>query len=127
MNIIVAEDKIVNQKVIAIFLNNAGCSFTIVNDGVELLENFKPGAYDLILMDIMMPRMDGIETMRQLREKYQDLPPIIGLSAYNMEDDAQRFRQLGLDDYIEKPINREKLFRVLDKLVSQGEKNTSGK
>lgn len=115
INILVAEDKIVNQKVLALHLDHIGCQFKMVNDGQQLLDEFKPDIHDLILMDIMMPRLDGIEAMKQLREKYSKLPPIIALSAYNMENDARRFIEMGMDDYLEKPISKTKLIEVLSK------------
>jgi len=115
LNILVAEDKIVNQKVLALHLAHIGCQFKMVNDGQQLLDEFEPHVHDLILMDIMMPRIDGVEAMKQLRAKYPELPPIIALSAYNMENDARRFIEMGMDDYLEKPISKIKLIEILSK------------
>ena len=69
-----------------------------------------------------MPEMDGIEAMKQLRKRYSLLPPIIALSAHAMEGDSQNFVNIGMDDYLEKPINKEKLFTILNKWTKNKEK-----
>ena len=115
LNILLAEDKTINQKVAGMMLNNIGCTYDIAKNGKEVLELFPKNKYDIILMDIMMPEMDGIEAMNQLKEKYKNLPPIIGLSAHAMEGDAERFIEMGMDDYLEKPINKDKLAERLRK------------
>lgn len=115
LRILLAEDKLLNQKVACMMLKNLGCSTEIANNGIEVLEKYTPGKYDLIFMDIMMPEMDGITAMNELKKKYTPLPPIIGLSAHALEGDAQRFVEMGMDDYMEKPINKDKLIEKLAK------------
>jgi signal transduction histidine kinase/HPt (histidine-containing phosphotransfer) domain-containing protein len=107
--VLYAEDKVVNQKVVTIILQNAGCSVDIANNGVEALDMFEENKYDLILMDIQMPQMDGITAMKKLRKLYQSLPPIIGLSANALKEDADHYIREGLDDFISKPLTPEKL------------------
>jgi signal transduction histidine kinase/HPt (histidine-containing phosphotransfer) domain-containing protein/BarA-like signal transduction histidine kinase len=107
--VLYAEDKVVNQKVVTIILQNAGCKVDIATNGVEALEMFEEKKYDLILMDIQMPQMDGITAMKKLRKSYQSLPPIIGLSANALKADADHYIREGLDDYISKPLTPEKL------------------
>lgn len=113
--IILAEDKIVNQKVFRIMLTSLGHEVTIVNNGKQLLEVFKPGLYDIIFMDIQMPEMDGLTATRLLKEKYTEFTPIVGLSANAFEGDKERFMDLGMDDYLMKPVKREDFSRILDK------------
>ena len=115
LHIMLAEDKELNYKVAAMMLKNLGCTVDIAKNGKEVLELFPKNKYDIILMDIMMPEMDGIEAMNQLKKKYKNLPPIIGLSAHAMEGDAERFIEMGMDDYLEKPINKDKLAERLRK------------
>ncbi len=104
LNILLAEDKVVNQKVIGIMLNHLNHIVTIAENGKQVLELFKPGVFDLILMDIQMPLMDGIKATHALKQKYSDLPPIVGLSANAFEGDREKYMQMGLDDYITKPL-----------------------
>ncbi len=114
LHILMAEDKKLNQKVGGIMLHNLGCTYEIAVNGEEVLEKFQENKFDIILMDIMMPKMDGIAAMKQLRKKYRDVPPIIGLSAHALEGDAEKFIAKGLDDYLEKPINVAKLAEKLN-------------
>ncbi len=104
LNILVAEDKLVNQLVVKKMLENLGCSVQIANNGREAIELFSENSFDIVLMDIQMPIMDGITATKKLKEKYKTLPPIIGLSAHAMEGDSENFMNKGLDDYIAKPL-----------------------
>lgn len=115
LNIMLAEDKLVNQQVISMMLQNAGCHVTIANNGKEVIEKFQENTYDIIFMDIMMPELDGIAAMKKLRKEHSNLPPVIGLSAHAMQGDAEKFINLGMDDYIEKPVKKETLLRKLKK------------
>lgn len=115
LNVLLVEDKLVNQKVAGLMLKSMKCSVSYANNGEECLtlmtEN--PNAYDLILMDIQMPVMDGITATQILRRDFKGLPPIVGLSANNMEGDAKKYMELGLDDYIAKPIETDVLYNKL--------------
>ncbi len=113
--ILLAEDKIVNQKVFRIMLASLGHEVTIVNNGKKLLEAFKPGLYDIIFMDIQMPEMDGLTATQLLKQKYTEFIPIVGLSANALEGDKKRFIELGMDDYLMKPVKREDFSRIMDK------------
>ncbi len=104
LNILVVEDKPVNQKVIQLMLNKIGHTVTIANNGIQALAIYPTKTFNLILMDVQMPEMDGIEATQKLKEKYTDLPPIIGLSANSMEGDAEKYINLGFDDYLSKPV-----------------------
>jgi PAS domain S-box-containing protein len=117
LHILLAEDKKLNQKVAQKILENLGCTIEIANNGQETLDIYKENKFDIILLDIMMPVMNGIEAMKELKEKYSTLPPIIGLSAHALEGDAERFMDMGMDDYLEKPINKNKL---AEKLIKWG-------
>ncbi len=118
LNILVVEDKIVNQKVVKLMLMKHKHIVEIANDGQEAVDIFKPGKFDLILMDIQMPVMDGITATTILKKKYQshELPPIIGLSANSMEGDAEKYIDKGLDDYLSKPLTINVLFNKLNNL-----------
>ncbi len=111
--VLLVEDKIVNQKVIKLMLTNIGCSVDIANNGKEAMEKFMPDFYNLIVMDIMMPIMDGITCVKNLRKQYKNLPPVIALSAHAMEGDAEKFIKEGMDDYLMKPVQQKDLFEKI--------------
>jgi len=115
LNILLAEDNLMNQKVAVNMLKKLGHKVTIAQDGKEAVESFKRKKYDLILMDGQMPVMDGLEATRAIRsleqEKSDKTTPIqiIALTANAMKGDRERFLESGMDDYITKPIKRKAL------------------
>ncbi len=113
-HILVAEDNRTNQLLIKMLLEEFGLTCDIANDGIEAVEMYEPNKYKLILMDENMPRMNGIEAMKTLHEKYKDkCGPIIALTANAMAKDKDRFLNVGMDDYIPKPIDNDELYTVL--------------
>ncbi len=113
LRVLLAEDKRTNQMVLNIFLSSLGFKVTIVSNGEEAINAFEPGKFDLILMDVQMPVMNGIIATQELKIKFKDLPPVIGLSAYALEGDREKHIRLGMDDYLTKPLEKEELIRVL--------------
>ncbi len=124
LNILVAENDTVNQRVIQKLLENIGCRVTVAANGHEAVTEFARGSFDLILMDIRMPEMDGLEATRIIREQCeaQDLPhiPIVALTAHAMKGDRERFLVLGMDEYLAKPVDKEMVLAVLGKHVPVG-------
>jgi signal transduction histidine kinase/DNA-binding response OmpR family regulator len=119
LRILLAEDNGVNQKVGMMLLARLGYRADLAGNGVEVLEVVKKASYDLILMDVQMPEMDGIEAMRRLREKLDGRCPFIcALTAEALEGDRERFLGIGFDGYLSKPLSPEKLQGVLEE-VSQ--------
>lgn len=118
--ILLVDDNEVNRQVGSIILEKAGCRVDQVKNGFEALAACKTEAYDLILMDIQMPEMDGIETTARLRKTYKNMPPVIAMTAYSMQEERQNILASGLDDYIAKPIKANALIRKLkDYLLPQ--------
>jgi len=116
LRILVAEDNAVNQRLIRHLLEARGHRPTVAGDGAAALEAWRARPYDLILMDVQMPQMDGIEATRQIRaeERSSGLHvPIIALTAHAMKGDSDKCLEAGMDDYISKPIRFEDLDRVL--------------
>lgn len=107
--ILVVEDKPVNQKVIQLMLNKLGHETSLVENGLQAIAKFEEGLFDIILMDVQMPEMDGITATKILREKFENIPPVIGLSANSMEGDAKKYIALGFDDYLTKPVTLDQL------------------
>ena len=96
-----------------------GYQVEVANDGKEALEQFtsSPEDFDLIFMDIQMPRMDGMEATKVIREKGFDTIPIVAMTAHAMKGDREKCLEGGMDDYITKPIKRELVFEILEKWV----------
>ena len=119
LRVLVAEDSEVNLFVIRELLARVGIEITVAMNGEEAVEAFKNNAFDLILMDIQMPVMDGLEATRQIRalQREAGLYPecaIVGLSAHAMQGDRERYLAEGMLDYLTKPIRTEALGAVLD-------------
>lgn len=112
-NILVAEDNAVNQKIIQRMLEKIGLKVDVVVDGCKAVEKALSKDYQLILMDVHMPNMDGIEATRRLRDEHYT-GPIIVLSASVMEYEIRRYIDAGCDSCLAKPIDRAKLFRMLE-------------
>jgi len=113
LNVLLVEDKKVNQMVVSLMLKQMGHQVTLAGNGVEAIEKFQPKTFDLILMDIQMPVMDGITATQQLRKVYDSLPPIIGLSANAFEGDREKYMSMGLDEYLTKPIDSKSFTNIL--------------
>ncbi len=116
--ILVAEDNANTQKLMTILLKDLGFDLEIASDGVEAIELYKNKSFDLILMDINMPRCDGIEaakTIRRMEEENDEHSPIpiIALTAKAMKGDRQKILASGMNDYLTKPLNKVMLVSVL--------------
>lgn len=118
-HVLVVEDKFVNSKVVTMMLESLGATADVATNGYEALDIFEPGKYQLVFMDIQMPSMDGVTTVKRLREKYSDLPPIIGLSANAMEGDAEKYIKEGMDDYLSKPVTLDVMQEKMEKWIQK--------
>ncbi len=118
LRILYAEDKITTQKIVKLMLNSMGHEVTLVNNGKEALEANDPAQFDVILMDIQMPVMDGITATRKLKEQYTDLPPIVALSANAFEGDREKYLAQGMDEYITKPVKKEDFQELFSTIFS---------
>ena len=106
LRILMAEDNVVNQKVIQQYLKRLGHQADVVSNGLEALEALKRRTYDVILMDIQMPELDGLETTQRILATYKadERPRIIALTANATREDRQRCLEAGMDDYLSKPV-----------------------
>lgn len=108
LSILVAEDNLINQKIITKTLNNLGYGCDVVSNGLEALSSFERQHYDMIFMDVQMPEMDGLESTRKIRQQQKDKKPfIIAMTAAAYEDDRQSAMSAGMDDYMTKPFDFE--------------------
>jgi PAS domain S-box-containing protein len=121
LRILVAEDNDVNQKVIAAMLGKSSHRIDIVSNGIEAVSAVIRGSYDLVLMDVQMPEMDGVTATRRIRELDSELAniPIIALTANAMKGDEQKYREAGMNDYVTKPIESEKLAAAMQRQCGQ--------
>ncbi len=121
LNILLMEDDKVNQIVVSRMLREKGHVVDIVSNGIEGIAAFENKKYDVILMDIQMPLMDGIEATKQIRQKEtaKEHTPIIALTAFALSGDKNRFIGLGMDEYIPKPVHMEDLLDVIHKVIKR--------
>ncbi|MCB0353430.1 MAG: response regulator [Bdellovibrionales bacterium] len=123
LNILVAEDNAVNQMLIKRLLEAQGHIVTLANDGEIAFKLWSETDFDLVLMDIQMPRKDGVATTREIRQeeaKGGRRTPIVALTAHAMSGDRERYLAEGMDDYVSKPIQREQLLSVLAQFAPLG-------
>ena len=119
LRILLAEDNAINAKLATLVLGKAGFELEVARNGLEALAKYtaSPEMFDVILMDIQMPEMDGLKATRALREKGFDKVPIIAMTANAMKGDRENCLNAGMNDYITKPIKREIVFEVIRKWV----------
>jgi PAS domain S-box-containing protein len=113
--ILLAEDNPVNQMVILKMLDKLGYHVDVAANGIEVLRSLELRPYDLILMDIQMPEMDGFDTAKTIRKRwaFEDRPKIIAITAYALKGDREKCLAAGMDDYISKPVKLEELQTIL--------------
>lgn len=116
LHILLAEDNLVNQKMTQKVLEKKGWKIAVANNGREVLDIFEKEAFDLILMDALMPVMDGLEATRKVRQMEQGSGkriPIVALTARVMAGDRKKCLDSGMDGYVSKPIDRAQLYEVI--------------
>lgn len=117
LRILLVEDSPVNQKLAATLLRKRGHDVSVANNGREALESLDSQPFDLVLMDIQMPEMDGLEATRAIREKERETGehiPIIALTAHALEGDRERCLDAGMDNYLAKPIHAKRLLATIE-------------
>ncbi|MDF0556251.1 response regulator [Kamptonema sp. UHCC 0994] len=117
IRILLAEDNLVNQKVATHLLERIGYRADIAGNGLEALEALRKQSYDVVLMDVQMPQMDGLEATRRICQEWPEefRPRIIAMTANAMQGDREKCLAAGMDDYITKPVRREELANALSK------------
>lgn len=114
-HVLIVEDNATNQMLIAAYLDKFGLTHETVDNGLKGLEAVQTGRFDLVLMDVMMPVMDGLEATRKIRKlaTSQAKIPILALTAHAMEGDRETYLDAGMNDYLTKPINAHEMFFAL--------------
>ncbi|WP_345984715.1 FIST N-terminal domain-containing protein [Sulfurimonas sp. HSL-1656] len=113
MKVLVAEDLEMNRLLVQLLLSQYGIDAVFVENGQEVLDKMEKEAFDLILMDVNMPVMNGLDATRRIRERLGSSVPIIALTANAMEGDREKFLQSGMNGYLTKPLEEKKLEAVL--------------
>jgi CheY-like chemotaxis protein len=121
LRILVAEDNAVNQILVTRLLEKRGHSVKVVGNGLEALGALEQGTYDLVLMDMQMPEMDGFEATGEIRKREVRTGlhvPIVALTAHAMKGDRERCLEAGMDGYLSKPIRAQELYELLENYIA---------
>ena len=118
LRVLLAEDNEINQMLAIRLLEEHNWQVAVVENGREALELLERETFDLVLMDVQMPEIDGIEATRTLRKKGNDIP-IIGLTAHALKGDRERLLNVGMNDYVPKPIEPNQLYAAIERQVRQ--------
>jgi len=121
LNILLVEDNLLNQRIVTFSLKKYNHEVVIANNGVEAIERFRDQKFDVILMDIMMPVMDGLDATVKIREieannNVERRTPIIALTANTMDNDREKCISYGMDEFMSKPFDIEKLKLIFTEL-----------
>ena len=126
LRVLLAEDNVVNQRLAVRLLEKEGHSVVVAGDGAKALEALERQQFDLILMDVQMPVMDGMEATAAIRKREQSNGthiPIVAMTAHAMAGDRQRFLSMGMDGYVSKPIHSRDLFDAIENVFASSRVN----
>lgn len=113
LRVLCVEDRKLNQKVINLMLSHVDCQVAMADNGREALELMEKNQFDIVLLDMVMPVMDGVTTLKNIKEKFKQHPPVIALTANVLEEDKEEYFAAGVADYISKPIHAPELYQKL--------------
>jgi signal transduction histidine kinase/DNA-binding response OmpR family regulator len=127
-SIIVAEDNLINQKLIQRMLRSMGYEPTIVGTGLEAVSSLEHASFDLVFMDVQMPEMDGLEATQKIRQTFGPGggPRIVAMTAFALAGDKEKCIQAGMDDYLSKPFVADQVASMIRKWVGQKKNSTDG-
>jgi CheY-like chemotaxis protein len=119
MNILIAEDNLINQKLITKIISKLGYHPQVAHNGKQVLEIVEKEFFDVILMDVQMPELDGLETTRILRKSEARQPYIIAMTASAMAEDRAACLDAGMNSFVSKPISIQELVTALEKTYAE--------
>lgn len=117
LDILLVEDNLVNQRLAIKILNKLGYEPAVANNGLEAIELYKKKDYDIVLMDMLMPEMDGLAATRYIRKQFENQPAIIAMTANALPEDKELCFKAGMNYYLSKPVNIEELVNMLEKIA----------
>ena len=130
LRILLAEDNVVNQKLATKLLEKMGHSVSVAEDGKKALEAMEQGVFDLVMMDVQMPVLDGFDATRIIREKEEGTGThitIVAMTAHAMKGDREKCLEVGMDGYVSKPINMQELYETIDNLFQMNKEDEEQK
>lgn len=122
--VLLAEDNVLNQKLTTTLLKGFGLDCQVAGDGAEALEKLQKEKFDLVLMDIQMPVLDGYHATQRLRQELELTLPVIAMTAHSMEGELQKCMSFGMNGYISKPFKEEELYQMMRKYLGKETDNT---
>jgi CheY-like chemotaxis protein len=123
LTVLLAEDNPVNVKFALKLLERAGHAVTVADNGKQAVDLWQTGAFDIVLMDVQMPEMDGLDATREIRRMEKDRSgrtPIIAMTANAMAGDREMCVNAGMDGYVAKPVKKELLFAEVGRVMAKG-------
>jgi CheY-like chemotaxis protein/HPt (histidine-containing phosphotransfer) domain-containing protein len=128
LHVLLAEDNAVNQTFVARLLERQGYTWVMASTGREVLAALERDSFDVVLMDVQMPEMGGVEATHAIRQRERETGghlPIIALTAHALQGDRERYLDAGMDDYLSKPVAPQELFETIARVVSPPLQDTS--
>jgi CheY-like chemotaxis protein len=119
LRILLAEDNVINQKVAIKMLERLGYRADVAANGAEVLDAVRRQPYDVVLMDVQMPEMDGLDATRRIRTEMTVQPRIVAMTAHAMQGDREQCLEAGMDDYVSKPVRLDELAAALRRCSEQ--------
>ncbi len=116
VSVLIAEDNILNQRIIEILIRKMGWKYKMVGDGAEAVEEIQNGSYDVVLMDIDMPVMNGWDATAEMRKRGIEVP-VIALTAYSEESFRRKSFEVGMDYFLSKPYDKEQIYEAVMQFV----------
>jgi PAS domain S-box-containing protein len=129
LRILLAEDNVINQKLATHVMEKSGCTVMVVGSGEGALAALERETFDVVLMDVQMPEMDGFETTRHIRQAEQRTGrhvPILAMTAYAMKGDRERCLEAGMDGYVSKPVRPQELLEAVEGLIASAGPGSQG-
>lgn len=127
ISILLVEDHKLNQKLASTYLINFGLQFDLAENGLEAIDKIKNNQYDLVLMDIQMPLLDGYNATKKIREELKNFVPIIAMTANIMPQEKEKCLSYGMNDYLSKPFKEIDLFNILNLYIGNNKLNSNSK
>lgn len=118
IKVLLVEDNLINQQAFKIMLQRMGCKVDVLSNGKQAVDNFDKSKYDIVFMDIQMPEMDGLQATTEIKKRFQDVPPVIGLSGNVLQRDEDGNLKSDMDDLLLKPVVSNDIERMIKKWVA---------
>jgi PAS domain S-box-containing protein len=118
IRVLLVEDNLINQQAFKIMLQKMGCRVRVLSNGKQAVDNFDENEYDIVFMDIQMPEMDGLEATSEIRKRFENVPPVIGLSGNILQRDEDGNLTSEMDDLLLKPVVSHDIERMIKKWVA---------